>query len=188
MASVCVGCGLKVVSGKLTLDAEAVSAHVPRSASYPNPGGMNGAQLAIIAPTESNGSQSHAVGVATTELAVLELENPYDCRSITCLIVAHGRTRIDVNTGDEADGSSNNEVRNEIRVNNGDWLITDLSSFAQVGTRQSREWNDIRVIPPVVIPPLGTLTIDRRATFRWEDVIVASVAVWNMPAISVIGF
>jgi hypothetical protein len=189
MPQVCVGCGLEVVGGKLVLAANPVTAYAAIGSTFPDASGMDTLGLAIIAPNPSTGPANN-VGIAKTDLAVIEVTNESDCRPLTFMITASGRTRLDTD-GDELDASTANVVANEIRVNGGDWELVDLSAYAQdagTGARRSRSWNDLRQIEPVTIAPGDTLTIDRRGTFRWETNLIANKAFWNLPSISVFGF
>jgi hypothetical protein len=189
MPSVCVGCGLKIDGGVLALDLDVATGFVDLGATWPDASGADTIQLAIIAPSASSGPENN-VGTAVTELAALEVVNDSDCRPMTCFITAHGRTRMDVRK-DNILISTGNVAQNEIRVNGGAWRVTDLSAYAQdagEGSRHSVAWNHHATIPPVVVPPLGTLTIDRRARFRWETNLITNKVFWNLPSISVIGF
>jgi hypothetical protein len=186
MASVCVGCGLKVTGGLLEADLPVVTGYV----GWSTPIIADAVQLAIYAPIESPGP-GLVVSQVVAEMGVLEVKNPHTCRSMTFFVQAHGRVRIDVQKGWESYNTSANECRNEIRWNEGSWYYTDVAAYASDGADANalltREWNGSRPLQSIVVKPGGTLTFDRRCAYRWEDIRVVGRAVWNMPAISVFG-
>jgi hypothetical protein len=189
MAGPCVGCGLAVVDGVLVVDLDVLSGYVEYAPSYM----VAAPQLLVAAPNPSVAADLDSnIGVIQTELAALTVDVPERCSPVTFMIQAGGRTRLDVTTSSLALFTGNNEVRNEIRVNGGPWEITDLTSFFNGGDDpaegRSYGWHRFTPTPPVVVAPGGQLVIDRRAVFRWEDNMITANAVWNMPAISVVGF